>query len=100
MYMPWWELLWVFVAGFFNSIMDDLDFQLPHNNGWWSLKEDGSMKDAWHWTKFLMIASFVMAFCGEFQPWYIYAQGFMWSGIVWSLSHGLFYTRIFKKSHK
>ena len=95
-----WFLFCVFLAGFFNAVMDHFDFRRPYNNGFWSLHTLGSRKDVWHLSKVAMVLCFVFAATVlEFDPeraWHDYAQVIFWSGLVWAASHELFYKWILR----
>jgi len=73
------------------------DFISPHNEGFWSLKEFADKTDAWHFSKYLMLLSFVIGYVGNKKKWFEYAQIIFWSGIIWSIVHGFFYSYIAKE---
>ena len=61
----WWVLLFFTLAVIADALMDHILFDLPWDNGFWSLHTEASKIDAWHMTKLLKWLFIVFAIVGK-----------------------------------
>ena len=93
------QIWWFSFAIICRACADYLNFQVPYDSGFWSLKTDGIWwNDAWHLFIVLMMLCFAIGMTYEFKGSVF--DFIVIAGGLNSFWHGLVYHRILKKLRK
>ena len=97
------ELFWLSMGLLCMRLMEIMDFQRPHDVGYFSLHTKGSKKDFWHDSKNVAILCFGMAAIGEDAFLYLINNPIIQLAFLAWLSHPVYLfmkviNRIFSKT--